>query len=101
AVAVDLAEPLAALQRLADLDGEGGELARDRRAQVQRIETLARDFEALVERGGGGAQISELARLQPFVARLLGAHDLGAAPVRLIGVAAVGDGPPGDEAALG
>src|SRR4051812_38391116 len=47
--AVDLAEPLAALQRLADLDRESGELAVDRRAQVERVERRAGDGEALAE----------------------------------------------------
>ncbi len=44
--AVHLAEPLAAFQRLADMDREGGQLAVDGGAEVQRFQAGARDLEA-------------------------------------------------------
>ena len=98
--AVELAEPLAALERLADLDREGGELAGDRRAQVERVEAGAGDLEALVQRRGRSAQLGELGRLQPLVGRALAGEHVAAAAVRFIEVAAVGEGAAGDEAAL-
>ena len=53
----------------------------DRRAQVERIEAAAGDFQALVERGEAGAQLGELARLQRSSLGLLAAQHLGAAAV--------------------
>src|SRR6185503_16236753 len=98
--AVDLAEPLAAVERLTDLDREGGELAAHRGAQIERIEAGAGEREAGVERGRRFTQLGELAGLEPLVGRLLAAQDGAALAVGLIGVATVHELPAGDEASF-
>ena len=65
--AVDLADALALLKRLAELDVEAAELAGDRRPDVELAEAVAGDAHAAVERRGGRAQLAELARLQRLV----------------------------------
>src|SRR4051812_7827175 len=99
--AVDLAEALAALQRLADLDRESGELAVDRRLQVERVEAGAGDAEALAQRRVGRTQLGELARLEPLVRDLGPAQHLRAPRIGEIFVLAVVEGLGGDEALVG
>jgi hypothetical protein len=98
--AVHLAETLAAVERLANLDREGSELAANRRAQVERVEAGAGERKAGVQRARRFAQLGELAGLQPLVGRLLAAQDSAALAVGLIGIAAVHELPARDEAAL-
>src|SRR5436190_44865 len=64
---VDLAEPRAALKRLTKLDRKAAELPGYRRTELKLAEAAASDRQALIERGGGGAQLGELARLERFI----------------------------------
>src|SRR5690348_521306 len=65
--AVDLADALALLQRLAELDVEAAQLAGDRCPDVELAKAALRDPHAAVERRGSQAQLLQLAPLQRLV----------------------------------
>ena len=67
---VDLAQPPAADDRLADLDVEARQFAGDRCTDVEVVEILACEGEAGFELGAGRPQLPELFFLQPRVGRL-------------------------------
>ena len=77
--AVDLADALALLQRLAELDVEAAELAGDRRADVELAEAAAGDAHAAVERAAMRREAAAAGSLQRLGLRDAALQDLRAA----------------------
>src|SRR5262249_53116548 len=79
---VDLSDALALLERLAELDIEAGELARDGRPDAELVQASLGNSPAPVERGRSRAQLAKLAPLQCLILGNVLLQDRK--PVRLI-----------------
>ena len=93
--------PLAALERLANLHRETGELAGHRRAKLERVEIGAGDRQARLHRLRSRLLLGELAGLQPRVVALAALQHGEPALFVAILVLGVGELAGGHEAALG